>query len=50
MENNKILKDKILLPINPKGKPDFQFMEQYVKNIFAQKYAAYLQYVETKTI
>ena len=38
---------RILLPINDNGKPDREFMEQYVKNIMIRKYEDYLDFVES---
>lgn len=39
-------KNKILLPINSKGEPDYEFMENYIKNIMIKKYKNYLKYIE----
>lgn len=39
-------KDKILLPVNSKGEPDYEFMEEYIKEreiIFKQKYKKYIK-------
>lgn len=38
-------RQKILLPVNEKDHPDYEFMEQYGKQIMLQKYQQYLNYV-----
>lgn len=40
-------RQKILLPVNEKDHPDYEFMEQYGKQIMLQKYQQYLNYVCT---
>ena len=36
----------IMLPVNDAGNPDYEYMEQYIKNLMIKKYKAYLEYVE----
>lgn len=43
-----IERDRVLLPTNRQGKPDYQYMEQYVKNKMIQKYKKYLGYLKNK--
>ena len=38
-------KDKILLPVNSKGKPDFEFMENYMESLEKKKLLEYLDYI-----
>lgn len=38
--------DKVMLPIDDFGKPDYAYMEQYAKNMMLRKYQQYLGYVE----
>ena len=38
-------RQKILLPVNDKGHPDYEFMEQYGKQIMLEKYQQYLNYI-----
>ena len=38
-------RQKILLPVNEKDHPDYEFMEQYRKQIMLQKYQQYLNYI-----
>lgn len=40
---------KIMLPINEQGKPNYDYMEQYGKQLMLQKYKQYLNYISTKT-
>ena len=45
--SNKISKDKIMLPIK-NGKPDYDYMEEYIKNLLYKKINQYLNYLEKK--
>ena len=38
-------RQKILLPVNEEGRPDYEFMDQYGKQIMLQKYQQYLNYI-----
>ena len=38
-------RQKILLPVNEEGRPDYEFMEQYGKQIMLQKYQQHLNYI-----
>lgn len=38
-------RQKILLPVNEEDRPDYEFMEQYGKQIMLQKYQQYLNYI-----
>lgn len=45
--SNKIIKDKIMLPINSKGEPDYKFMEEYIKEReykFIEQYKCYIKF------
>lgn len=42
-------RQKILLPVNEEGRPDYEFMEQYGKQIMLQKYQQYLNYISART-
>lgn len=33
---------KILLPVNDQGKPDYEYMEQYIKNLMKEQYTEYV--------
>ena len=36
---------KVMLPVNDQGQPDYDYMEQYIKNKMIQKYKKYLEYL-----
>ena len=38
-------RQKILLPVNEKGSPDYEFMEKHGKQIMLQKYQQYFNYI-----
>lgn len=40
--------DKVMLPINNDGAPDFVYMEQYAKNMILKKYQQYLSFLDRK--
>lgn len=42
----RISKEKILLPVNQENEPDYEYMEQYIKNIMFEQYSRYLQFLE----
>lgn len=44
-----MLRQKLLLPVNDSGKPDFDYMEQYVKNLMLRKYRQYLSFLDRKS-
>lgn len=41
MGTGRLKKQKILVPINEQKQPDFEYMEQYIKNMIIQKYNSY---------
>ena len=43
---NRLKNEHILLPITSKGEPDYQFMEDYVKEIMHRKRQEYIDYVQ----
>ena len=44
---NVVKRETILLPTTPSGKPNYSFMEQYIKNLMIDKYTQYLKYLES---
>lgn len=40
----RMARQKIMLPVNPRGNPDYKYMEQYMKNIEYTKLKSYLDY------
>lgn len=45
IKNSRIQREKILLPIDKYSEIDFDYMEQYIKNLLLKKYNQYLKYV-----
>jgi len=43
MNDTRIKKEKILLPINEKNEPDFEYMENYIKQLEYEKLSQYLK-------
>lgn len=41
----RISNEKILLPVNDKMQPDYEYMEQYIKNIMYNQYKKYLYFL-----
>lgn len=39
---------KIMLPVTDDGAPDYEYMEQYAKNLMLRKYKQYLSYLDSK--
>lgn len=44
---NRMEKQKILLPVDKQGNPDYDYMEKYAKKIMLQKYRQYLDYISS---
>ena len=44
----RMLRQKLMLPINDSGEPDYEYMEQYSKNMMLKKYKQYLAYMDRK--
>ncbi|WP_347980863.1 restriction endonuclease subunit S [Limosilactobacillus allomucosae] len=38
--------ERIMLPVNATGEPDYEYMEQYAKNMMLKKYRQYLEYLK----
>lgn len=48
--DTRLKKEKILLPINAEGKPDWEYMEQYIKNLEYKKIKQYLDFLDRQNI
>ena len=46
MGTNRLSRQKIMLPVDGNGAPDYSYMEQYIKNIFYTKAKEYLDFKE----
>ena len=44
INDERISKEIILLPIDSSGNPDYEYMERYIKKVMQEKYNAYLSY------
>lgn len=42
--NERLLKDKLMLPTDSNGNPDYAYMERYIKSLMHKKYADYLDF------
>jgi hypothetical protein len=40
--------DMVMLPVTDEGTPDYEYMEQYSKNLMLKKYKQYLSYLDSK--
>lgn len=40
------VRKQVLLPVNDSGEPDYEYMEQYAKNMMLRKYKQYLAFLE----
>lgn len=47
INDTRISREKILLPIDENGKPNYTLMEQYAKHIVFKKYDSYIEYCKT---
>lgn len=45
INDNRISREKILLPVNEKFEPDFKYMRQYINNILYKKINQYIKYI-----
>lgn len=41
---------RIMLPIDDSGEPDYEYMEQYVKNMMLRKYQQYLEFINRQNV
>ncbi|APM40459.1 restriction endonuclease subunit S [Clostridium kluyveri] len=48
INDNRIRKEKILLPIDEKSNPDYEYMEKYIKKIEKKQIHVYLDYLVSK--
>lgn len=46
--NNRIAREKLMLPVDKHGNPDYAYMEQCGRNMMVQKYEQYLSYLNSK--
>ena len=42
----RLKREQLMLPVNDSGSPDFEYMEAFTKNLVAEQYRRYLNYVD----
>lgn len=47
-KEQRMLRQKLMLPITDSGEPDYKYMEQYAKNLMLKKYKQYLTFLDYK--
>lgn len=45
-KEQRMLRQKLMLPVTDSGKPDYEYMEQYTKNLMLRKYQQYLMFLK----
>ena len=45
----RIKKMQVMLPVTDEGKPDYKYMEQYAKNMMLKKYEQYLAFIDRQS-
>ena len=45
-KEKRMIRQKLIIPINNDGDPDYEYMEQYSKNVMLKKYQQYLDFLE----
>lgn len=48
INDSRIQKMQLMLPVDEAGEPDYEYMEQYAKNMMLKKYKQYLDYLKNK--
>lgn len=48
INDTRISREKIMLPVNSDGKPDYKFIENYISNITYNKYNEYITYAKSQ--
>ena len=46
LSSEDLVSKRILLPTTNEGEPDWDYMEQYAKNLMLKKYQQYLEFLE----
>lgn len=44
--DTRLRREKIQLPVNESGAPDFEYMEAYMKKLVGEKYERYIAYID----
>lgn len=46
--DKRLKREKLFVPVNTDGDPDYDYMEQYIKNLMIEKYSNYIEIKKTK--
>ncbi|EAC8327220.1 restriction endonuclease subunit S [Listeria monocytogenes] len=46
--DKRLKREKLFVPVNNDGNPDYDYMEQYMKNLMIKKYSNYIEYAKLK--
>lgn len=44
----RISRERVMVPVTDSGEPDYEYMDQYAKNMMLRKYKQYLSYLDQK--
>ena len=47
-KEKRMLRQKLMIPVDDDGKPDYAYMEQYAKNMMLKKYEQYLAFLDKR--
>lgn len=48
-KEKRMQRQKLMLPVSDDGKPDYEYMEQYAKNMMLRKYEQYLAFIDRQS-
>lgn len=48
-KEQRMLRQKLMLPVTDSGEPDYEYMEQYSKNMMLRKYQQYLTFLQQRS-
>lgn len=48
-KEQRMLRQKLMLPVTDSGEPDYEYMEQYAKNMMLRKYRQYLTFLQQRS-
>lgn len=49
-KEKRMLRQKLMLPVDDAGEPDYAYMEQYSKNMMLRKYKQYLEFINRQNV
>lgn len=48
INNIRISRERVMIPVTDAGESDYEYMEQYAKNMMLRKYKQYLSFLDSK--